>query len=54
MVDPVAKASDYLCEYLTPSTYTLVAYAKHFGKVDGNISELLATMRSINSDVGTY
>jgi hypothetical protein len=51
MADPVADRSGFLCTYMSSHPDTLVAYAKHFGKVDGNVSS--AKMLSINSKVRT-
>jgi hypothetical protein len=47
MADPVADKSGFLCLYMSSHPDTLVAYAKHFGKVDGHV--LSAKMLSINS-----
>jgi len=47
MADPVADKSGFLCTYMSSHPDTLVAYAKHFGKVDGHV--LSAKMLSINS-----
>jgi len=47
MADPVADKSGFLCTYMSSHPDTLVAYAKHFGKVDGHM--LSAKMLSINS-----
>ncbi|KAI0299974.1 hypothetical protein B0F90DRAFT_1630535 [Multifurca ochricompacta] len=47
MTDSVADKSGFLCTYMSSHPDTLVAYAKYFGKVDGNI--LSAKMLSINS-----
>jgi hypothetical protein len=45
--DPVADKSGFLCTYMSTHPDTLVAYVKHFGKIDGNVSS--AKMLSINS-----
>jgi len=47
--DPVADKSGFLCTYMSTHPDTLVAYVKHFGKVDGSVSS--AKMLSINSKV---
>jgi len=47
MMDPVADKSGFLCTYMGSHPDTLVAYAKHFGKVDGHL--LSAKMLSIDS-----
>jgi hypothetical protein len=47
--DPVADKSGFLCTYMSTHPDTLVAYVKHFGKVDGNVSS--AKMLSIDSKV---
>ena len=47
--DPVADKSGFLCTYMSTHPDTLVAYVKHFGKIDGNVSS--AKMLSINSKV---
>jgi len=49
MADPVADKSGFLCMYMSSHPDTLVAYVKHFGKVDGNVT--LAKMLSIDSKV---
>ena len=49
MSDPVAAKSTFLCVYMTNHPDTLVAYAKHFGKVPGNVSA--ARMKSIDCHV---
>ena len=49
MADPVADKSGFLCTYMSSHPDTLVAYAKHFGKVDGHL--LSAKMLSIDSTV---
>ena len=49
MADPVADKSGFLCLYMSSHPDTLVAYVKHFGKVDGNIAS--AKMLSIDSKV---
>ena len=49
MGDPVEDKSGFLCTYMSSHPDTLVAYAKHFGKVDGHV--LSAKMLSINSKV---
>jgi hypothetical protein len=49
--DPVADKSGFLCTYMSTHPDTLVAYVKHFGKIDGNVSS--AKMLSINSKVRT-
>ena len=49
MADPVAGKSGFLCTYMSSHPDTLVAYVKHFGKVDGNVSS--AKMLSIDSKV---
>jgi hypothetical protein len=49
MADPVADKSGFLCMYMSTHPDTLVAYVKHFGKVDGAVSS--AKMLSINSKV---
>ena len=51
MADPVADRSGFLCTYMSSHPDTLVAYVKHFGKVDGNVSS--AKMLTINSKVRT-
>jgi hypothetical protein len=51
MADPVAGKSGFLCTYMSSHPDTLVAYVKHFGKVDGNVSS--AKMLSIDSKVRT-
>ncbi|KAF8497782.1 hypothetical protein F5888DRAFT_1906566 [Russula emetica] len=45
--DPVADKSGFLCTYMSTHPDTLVAYVKHFGKIDGNVSS--AKMLSIDS-----
>ncbi|KAF8465142.1 hypothetical protein DFH94DRAFT_783941 [Russula ochroleuca] len=47
MADPVADRSGFLCTYMSTHPDTLVAYVKHFGKVDGHVSS--AKMLSIDS-----
>jgi len=47
MADPVADKSGFLCTYMSSHPDTLVAYAKHFGKVDGHL--LSAKMLYIDS-----
>lgn len=47
--DPVSDKSGFLCTYMSTHPDTLVAYVKHFGKVDGHVTS--AKMRSINSKV---
>lgn len=47
MADPVADRSGFLCKYMSSHPDTLVAYAKHFGEVDGHL--LSAKMLSIDS-----
>jgi hypothetical protein len=47
--DPVADKSGFLCAYMSTHPDTLVAYVKHFGKIDGNVSS--AKMLSIDSKV---
>ncbi|KAH9057367.1 hypothetical protein EDB87DRAFT_1675754 [Lactarius vividus] len=47
MADPVADKSGFLCTYMSSHPDTLVAYAKHFGKVDGHV--VSAKMLSIDS-----
>ncbi|KAI0288592.1 hypothetical protein BC826DRAFT_1037161 [Russula brevipes] len=47
MADPVTERSGFLCTYMSSHPDTLVAYAKHFGKVDGHV--LSAKMLSIDS-----
>jgi len=47
--DPVSDRSGFLCTYMSSHPDTLVAYVKHFGKVDGNVSS--AKMLSIDSKV---
>jgi Protein of unknown function (DUF2470) len=49
MTDPVADKSGFLCMYMSSHPDTLVAYAKHFGKIDSHI--LSAKMQSIDSQV---
>ena len=49
MADPVSDKSGFLCTYMSSHPDTLVAYVKHFGKVDGNVSS--AKMLSIDSKV---
>ena len=49
MADPVSDKSGFLCTYMSTHPDTLVAYVKHFGKVDGHVTS--AKMRSINSKV---
>jgi len=49
MADPVADKSGFLCTYMSTHPDTLVAYVKHFGKVDGNVTS--ARMLSIDSKV---
>jgi hypothetical protein len=49
--DPVADKSGFLCTYMSTHPDTLVAYVKHFGKIDGNVSS--AKMLSIDSKVRT-
>ena len=49
MADPVYDKSDLLCAYMSTHPDTLVAYVKHFGKVDGNVSS--AGMLSIDKKV---
>jgi hypothetical protein len=49
MADPVADRSGFLCTYMSTHPDTLVAYVKHFGKVDGHVSS--AKMLSIDSKV---
>jgi hypothetical protein len=51
MADPVAGKSGFLCTYMSSHPDTLVAYVKHFGKIDGNVSS--AKMLSIDSKVRT-
>jgi hypothetical protein len=51
MADPVADRSGFLCTYMSRHPDMLVAHAKHFGKVDGNVSS--AKMLSIDSKVRT-
>lgn len=52
MADPVAGRSGFLCMYMSSHPDTLVAYVKHFGKVDGNVSS--AKMLSIDSKVRAH
>jgi hypothetical protein len=47
--DPVADKSGFLCTYMSTHPDTLVAYVKHFGKIDGSVSS--AKMLSIDSKV---
>ena len=47
--DPVFDKSGSLSTYMSRFPDTLVAYVKHFGKIDGNISS--AHMLSIDSKV---
>jgi hypothetical protein len=49
--DPVADKSGFLCTYMSTHPDTLVAYVKHFGKIDGKLSS--AKMLSIDSKVRT-
>lgn len=49
MADPVADRSGFLCTYMSSHPDTLVAYAKHFGQVEGHL--LSAKMLSIDSKV---
>jgi hypothetical protein len=49
MADPVSERSSFLCTYMSSHPDTLVAYAKHFGKVKGNVSS--AKMLSIDTKV---
>ena len=49
MSDSVASKSNFLCMYMKNHPDTLVAYVKHFGKVEGNV--LTAKMSSIDSKV---
>ena len=50
--DPVADKSGFLCTYMSTHPDTLVAYVKHFGKIDGNVSS--AKMLSIDSKVRSF
>ncbi|KAI9451592.1 hypothetical protein F5148DRAFT_539432 [Russula earlei] len=47
MADLVAERSGFLCTYMSSHPDTLVAYVKHFGKVEGRVSS--AKMLSIDS-----
>ncbi|KAI0266638.1 hypothetical protein BGY98DRAFT_1069539 [Russula aff. rugulosa BPL654] len=47
MADPAAGKSGFVCTYMFTHPDTVVAYVKHFGKVDGNVSS--AKMLSIDS-----
>jgi len=49
MADPVLDKSGFLCTYMSTHPDTLVAYVKHYGKVDGKVSS--AKMLSIDSKV---
>jgi len=49
--DTVADKSGFLCTYMSTHPDTLVAYVKHFGEIDGNVSS--AKMLAIDSKV-TY
>ena len=41
MADPVADRSGFFCTYMSRHPDMLVAHAKHFGKVDGNVSSAI-------------
>ncbi|KAN0118995.1 hypothetical protein V8E52_004767 [Russula decolorans] len=43
--DPVADKSGFLCTYMSTHPDTLVAYVKHFGKIDGNGMDLEYKMK---------
>ena len=47
--DPVLDKSGFLCTYMSTHPDTLVAYVKHFGKINGKVSS--AKMLSIDSKV---
>jgi hypothetical protein len=49
--DPVADRSGFLCTYMSTHPDTLVAYVKHFGQIDGNVS--FAKTLSIDSKART-
>lgn len=47
--DPVAAKSAFLCMYMRTHPDTLVAFAKHFGRIEANVSR--AEMTAIDSGV---